>query len=52
MKIEFEMVHEGAVFRDAIVLEDNHGLSDEQIEQIKQKRFADWLEASKPVEEE
>lgn len=52
MKIEFELSYEGTVFRDAIVLPDDHGLSAEQIEQIKQKRFADWLEATKPVEEE
>lgn len=45
MKIEFEMEHEGMIFRDAIVLPDDHGLTDEQIEQMKQKRFADWIQA-------
>lgn len=52
MIIEFEMTHEGTVFRDAIVLPDGYGMTDEQIDQIKQKRFADWLEATKPAEEE
>lgn len=42
MKIEFEITKDGMTFRDAIVLPENHGMSDEQIEAIKQKRFDDW----------
>jgi hypothetical protein len=46
---------------DAIVLPDDHKLSDEQIEQMKKQRFADWVvfittpppeEATTPPEEE
>lgn len=40
--IEFEMTKDGMTFRDAIVLEDSHTLSDANIETIKQKRFDDW----------
>lgn len=39
---EFEIVKDGMTFRDAIVLEDNHTLSDVDIEAMKQKRFDDW----------
>lgn len=42
VKIDFEITKDGYTFKDAIVLEDNHGLSDAQIEAIKQKRFDDW----------
>lgn len=48
MKIDFTI--DG--FTDAIHLPDDHGLSDAEIEAIKQKRYADWLEAIKPVDEE
>jgi hypothetical protein len=41
-KIEFEFVRDGLTFRDAIVLDDNHGFTDAQIEEMKQKRFDDW----------
>jgi hypothetical protein len=52
MKIEFEFTSEFGVFRDAIVLPDNHGMSEAQIDAIKQKRFDAWLEAIQPTEEE
>jgi hypothetical protein len=52
IKIEFEFVYEDQMFRDAIVLPDDHGLSDEEIEAIKQKRFDDWKESIKPESEE
>lgn len=39
-------------FRDAIVLPDDHGMSDNEIDQIKQKRFIDWIAATTPVEGE
>jgi hypothetical protein len=41
-KIEFEFVRDGMTFRDAIVLDDNHGFTHAQIEEMKQKRFDDW----------
>jgi hypothetical protein len=31
-------------FADALVLPDKHGLSDDEIEKMKQQRFADWKE--------
>jgi hypothetical protein len=52
MKIDFEFEKDGVVFRDAIHLPDDHGLSDAEIEAIKQARYANWLEAIKPAEEE
>ena len=42
ISIDFEITKDGYTFRDAIVLPENHGMTDEQIEQIKQKRFDDW----------
>jgi len=52
IKIEFEINRDGNTFRDAIVLEDNHNLTEEQIEEIKEKRFQDYLIAIQPQEEE
>jgi hypothetical protein len=53
IKIEFEYIEsETNIFRDAIVLEDNHNLSDEQIAQIKQERIERWLQALYPLTEE
>ena len=51
IKIEFEINRDGNTFRDAIVLEDNHNLTNEQIEEIKEKRFQDYLIAIQPQEE-
>jgi hypothetical protein len=44
IKIEFEMTRDGMKFRDAIVLPFGHGFTDEQLEELKQKRFDDWYE--------
>jgi uncharacterized protein YcgL (UPF0745 family) len=52
IKIEFEINRDGNTFRDAIVLEDNHNLTNEKIEEIKEKRFQDYLIAIQPQEEE
>ena len=52
IKIDFEINRDGNTFRDAIVLEDNHNLTEEQIEEIKEKRFQDYLIAIQPQEEE
>ena len=51
IKIEFEINRDGNTFRDAIVLEDNHNLTNEQIEEIKEKRFQDYLISIQPQEE-
>jgi hypothetical protein len=37
-----ELSRDGHSFRDAIVLPEGHGLTDAQIEEMKQKRFDDW----------
>jgi hypothetical protein len=42
MIIEFTKEKDGFVFKDAIHLPDNHQLTDDEIEQMKQKRFDDW----------
>ena len=52
IKIDFEINRDGNTFRDAIVLENNHNFTDEQIEEIKEKRFQDYLIAIQPQEEE
>lgn len=58
VKIDFEFTHEGfGVFRDALHLPDDHGLSDEQIEAMKKERFDNWVNivtappAETPVQE-
>jgi hypothetical protein len=51
IKIDFEINRDGNTFRDAIVLEDNHNFTNEQIEEIKEKRFQDYLIAIQPQEE-
>jgi hypothetical protein len=45
IKIEFEIVKDGKTFRDAIVLPVGHGFTNEQLEELKQKRFDVWYEA-------
>jgi len=42
VRFEFEIVKDGMTFRDAIVLPVGHGYTDEQLEELKQKRFEDW----------
>ena len=43
IKIVFEFETQHGVFRDAILLSDDHGLSDEEIDAIKQQRLNNWL---------
>lgn len=50
IKIEFEMSRDGMTFRDAIVLPIGHGYTDEQLEELKQKRFNEWYETASAVE--
>lgn len=40
--IEFEITQNDYTLKDAIILPDNHGLTDAQIEVLKQQRFNDW----------
>lgn len=42
MKIDFEITENGVTFRDALHLADDHGLTDEEIESLKQERFNNW----------
>lgn len=45
IKIDFEFETENnGVFRDAIHLQEDHGLTDEQIEELKLQRLNKWLE--------
>jgi hypothetical protein len=42
--IQFELGDEPYVFRDALVLPEDHVLSDAEIEDMKQIRYKAWLE--------
>lgn len=53
VSIDFDIVRDGNVFKDAIVLPDDNGLTDEQINAIKEDRYTAWLEViNTPVEEQ
>lgn len=54
MKIDFEFNTEYGLFRDALHLPDEHGLSEADIEAMKQERVNNWiaLVSAPPVEEE
>jgi hypothetical protein len=43
MKIDFEFQTEHGLFRDALHLPDDHGLTDEQIEAMKAERRDNWV---------
>jgi hypothetical protein len=44
IKIDFSKTHETyGAFADALHLEDNHGLTDDEIEAMKQQRFDNWV---------
>lgn len=43
MKIDFSFSSQYGTFSDALHLPDDHGLSDEQIEAMKQARFDNWI---------
>ena len=43
IKIDFEFQTDFGLFRDALHLPDDHGLSDEQIESLKVERRDNWL---------
>jgi len=44
MKIDFEFTTQHGVFRDALYLEDNHSLSEAEINALKQERLDKWLD--------
>lgn len=53
IKIDFHFETEYGLFRDALHFPDDHNLSDEQIEAIKQERVNNWIAAvSAPSSEE
>jgi hypothetical protein len=43
VKIDFEFDSQYGVFRDALHLQDDHGLSDDEIQAIQQQRFDNWI---------
>lgn len=43
IKIDFEFESKYGVYRDALHLPEDHGLSDEQIAAMKQQRFDNWI---------
>jgi hypothetical protein len=43
MIIDFEITQGGHTFCDALILDDDHTFTAEQIEQMKQDRFDNWL---------
>ena len=43
IKIDFEFETQYAKFSDALHLPDDHGLSDAEIEAMKQQRLDNWL---------
>jgi hypothetical protein len=43
IRIEFEKMYGEIVFRDAITLPDDHTLTDDEIEAMKQERFDNWV---------
>jgi len=51
MKIDFSFDTQYGVFSDAIVLPDDHMLTDDEIEAMKQQRLENWIAAVTPVEE-
>lgn len=54
VQIVFEFTTKYGVFRDALYLPADHGLTDEQIAEMQRERLTNWLaviEAPPPVEE-
>lgn len=53
MKIDFEFDTPHGLFRDALHLPDDHGLTDAEIEVMKQQRVDNWIAVvtAPPVEE-
>jgi hypothetical protein len=51
MKIDFSFDTSYGTFSDAIHLPDDHNLTDDEIEAIKQQRLNDWITAVTSAEE-
>jgi hypothetical protein len=51
MKSDFSFETQYGNFCDAIVLPDDHGFTDDEIEAMKQQRLNNWIAAVTPVEE-
>lgn len=51
VKIEFELGEEPNLFKDAIVLTDNHSLTEADIEELKKSRYNNWLAVITAAEE-
>lgn len=49
MKIDFEFDSGYGVFRDALHLPDDHGISEVEIAAMKQQRFDNWLAIVNPA---
>ena len=45
ININFEMTKNGFTLKDALVLPDDHGLSEKQIQAMKQVRVDNWYAA-------
>jgi len=45
MNIDFENSYNGIMYRDTIVLLDDHTFTNDQIEEMKQTRFNNWVKA-------
>ena len=43
IKIDFEVETQHGVFRDALHLPDDHGFTDDEIEDMKQERVTNWV---------
>ena len=54
VKIDFEFETAFGLFRDALHLPDDHGLSDAEIESMKQERVDNWIAivTAPPAEDE
>lgn len=54
VKIDFEFDTAFGLFRDALHLPDDHGLSDAEIESMKQERVDNWVAvvSAPPAEDE
>ena len=48
LKIDFEFDSPYGVFRDALHLPENHGMTDAEIQAMKQQRFDNWIAIVNP----
>ena len=52
VSIEFEFDTQYGTFRDALVLPDDHGFSDAELDAMKQQRLDNWIARVTPPAEE